>query len=125
MESLVSAGLAGLVRGVLCLKGSLWGPGWLLANDTCEDGCQSRVATLSAKGSERRWLMPVARSRPPSTAREPFYGVRVSRESMLGRWRGGRTGGQKSSCMSTTSTAGLKVVVEAIVMTGVWYLISV
>ena len=72
MDCFVSDGLAGFVRAVLCLKGSLSGPGWLLAKEACEAGCQSRVATLRAKGSERRWLMLEARSRPPSTAREPF-----------------------------------------------------
>ena len=35
---------------------------------------------------------------------------------------GESTGGQKSSCMSTTSSAGLKGVVEAIVAMAVWFL---
>ena len=38
-----------------------------------EDGCQSFVATLRAKGSERRSLTVGMMPRPFGTAKEPFW----------------------------------------------------
>jgi hypothetical protein len=53
-------------------------------------GCQSFVAILIAKGSERREFTMGAIERPSATAREPF-------------------GGQKSSWKSTIIRAGVNV----------------
>ncbi len=66
------------------------------------------VATFRANGRESKSLIVGASSLPPSTAREPFY-VSVSLD-VGGHLRlvDERTGGQKSSCISTTSNAGLK-----------------
>lgn len=93
-------------------KGLLFGDGWLAAKEMWLDGCQSWVPMRIAKeGRLRRLLIMGAMARPPSTAREPFCYNCVSWvgsfKSCVGRH--GRTGGQKSSCMSTTINAGTSV----------------
>ena len=47
--------------------------GWLAAKDMWDLGCQSRVASLRVKGSERRVFMAGVMARPSGTASEPFY----------------------------------------------------
>ncbi len=64
--------MCGLTTVVKEVKGSA--PGWLEANEMCVWGCQSLVAILRAKGRFSSLLIVVTVSRPPVTAREPFYG---------------------------------------------------
>lgn len=106
----VSAGLRGLTTVAVSANGRL--PGWLAAKEMWSGGCQSRVATRVARaGRARRALMVGTMSRPPGTAREPFWEESQSAtgsSALQGRVNGELTGGQKSSCMSTTISAGLK-----------------
>jgi hypothetical protein len=68
---------------VLDTYAMLSGPAWLEAKDMWSRGCQSLVATLIAKGSERSSFTVGTISRPFGTARDPFCGhirMRAKRE---------------------------------------------
>ena len=90
-------------------KGLMSGEGWDVLKETWSAGCQSLVAILIVKGSARRELIAGARSRAPETASEPDYkfllAVDLCPKTCCVKVR---TGGQKSSCMSTTSRAALR-----------------
>ena len=65
------------------------------------------MAIFKVKGRPKSSLMIGASSRPPGTAREPFYSLNQllnehSHPDLC------RTGAQKSSCISTTISAGWK-----------------
>jgi len=45
--------------------------GWFDAKEMCEEGCQSLVAILSAKGRPKSVLIGAITSRPEGTGRAP------------------------------------------------------
>jgi hypothetical protein len=54
-------------------NGVLFGAAWFEAKEMWSCGCQSLVATLSAKRKVRNSLIVGTMSRPPVTARAPSY----------------------------------------------------
>lgn len=91
-----------------------WAPSWFVAKETWSGGCQSLVAIFRAKGRERRWLTGGIMERPPGTAREPCYRAMISWVNTACQVE--ITGGQKSSCTSTTIRAGLNICVAIVAL---------